>query len=162
MSRRVRLELICERILLPSVLRGAARDLRLSFAFCDFPLVTILPRDGGLRDGQVDFGGTGKSCEFEFPGRLTQYPLWMIVEAKIGDEFVTLTTGQFDCGDLTANVSLVPNSVPFQRRTLETAEGVGIVFQLRLVRSGQATRALVRVDGTVKPPNLPVRLNSKN
>jgi hypothetical protein len=86
----------------------------------------------------------------------------MIVEAKIGDEFVTLTTGQFDCADLTANVSLAPNSVRFQRRTLETAEGVGIVFQLRIVRSGQATRALVRVDGAVKPPNLPVRVNSKN
>ena len=159
MIRRVRLELICERILLPSVLRGAAKDLRLSFAFCDFPLVTILPRNNGVSDGQVDFGGSGKSCEFEFPGRLTEYPLWMIVEAKIGTEFVTITTGQVDCSDLTANISLLPKSVSFTRMTLETAEGVGILFQLRLVRSGEAARAMVKVDG-VNSLGLPVK--SKN
>jgi len=129
----------------------AAEDLRVSFAFCDFPLVTVNPREpGNFFGGEVDFGGAGKSCEFEFPGKFTDFPLWLIVEARISGNFLTLSTGRFDCSPLTANISLAPDTVPFIRQTLETAEGVGIVFQVRLVRSGQAQRALARVTNKVR------------
>jgi len=144
-SRRARIEVLCERILLPSIFNGA-EDLRLSFAFCDFPLISIGPREPGyFFEGEVDFGGAGKSCEFEFPGKFTEFPLWLIVEAKISGNFLTLSTGRFDCGPLTSSIAQLPESVPFIRQTLETAEGVGIVFQARLVRAGQARRSIAKV-----------------
>jgi hypothetical protein len=110
-------------------------NLCLVFAFCDFPKVTVFPRNHQLV-------GCGKSCELELKrvAFRKELPLWVAL-VKCTDDFTEeLCSARFDLGCLADDLGKAPEAVPF--RQLHGDGRYPFDIQVRLVQSAKTADSI--------------------
>lgn len=133
-QRRYVLELIVESIrLIPGNEDMSPRDIRLSVALTDFPVVHIAPRDieFTISDGTIPFGMTGKLCEFALSRaqlESTNLLLFALREITTVNDHVILTmTAPISLRDLILSLPSGPDqaSTPFAKRKFAFIDNTG-------------------------------------
>ncbi len=104
-------------------------NVKLVFAFCDFPKIVINPRSDSLI-------GCGKSCELELKrvAFLSELPIWLSLVVQTDECFQEIASAQFNLFALIDDLSKPRSSVPFRLFKCEHPGNLGFEVQIRLTQ----------------------------
>jgi hypothetical protein len=124
----VRLEIVIQSITYGKFTYDA-RNVKMIFAFADFPKIVIEPRHETL-------DGCGKSCELELKriAFATNLPLWFSLVLQHEDFTEEIASTQYELLPLRGNLAKPAISVPFTLFVMHTKAGIRVEVQVRLVQ----------------------------
>ena len=105
-------------------------NVKLVFAFCDFPKIAVNPRNASL-------AGCGKSCELELKriAFLSEVPLWVALAVQTDEFSEEIVSEKFDLSALRDDLGKPASSVPFRLFACGQQRDLGFEIQIRLIQN---------------------------